>query len=271
MKESLTYLNLADLKSDTLTIERGYNLIIDDNESLDRYKWEAMAQLLTPSIIVLNASELTEKLDAKLAQKNKTPIAVGYPTKGGLEVRKRLTSYKDIPKFNILSDRSSPQGYPVVTLPPDLLGILEQRFCKKAEPVIALIDDVIGSGFTLQKIAETMTNSVIDANTETINDDFSYSKFPYQSTDYGLPIYSASAWLLYDRTNRQTSLGKRIESPITYALTYKGLAGKVAVNSISTLLRPGNKENRIREAYASKYSPSPSAFIGLLNEIGGLK
>jgi len=137
-------------------------------------------------------------------------------------------------------------------------------------PCIAVIDDVIGSGLTLQKIVETMTNSVIDANS-VASDDSNYSKFPFKSLDYGLPTYTASTWLLYDRTNRQSSLGKRIELPITSALTYRGLAGKVAVNSISTLLRSGDKEDRIREAYANKYSLNPLAFINLLSEIGGLK
>ena len=147
-----------------------------------------------------------------------------------------------------------PRGYPSVSLPDELTVKLEQRFDKSNEPNILIIDDVIGSGQTLQAIAETMTNIVSNANAEPISDSEYYSRFPKNYRSYGLPTYSAATWLVYEKTNRQTNLGNRIISPITSALEYKGENGKAAVNSISTLLRSGDKEDQVRLAYAEKYS-----------------
>ncbi len=269
MNEKLKYININDLKLDQLWIEKNNNLLIDDVELLDEYSWQAISETLKPSLLVLNATDLSTRLREKIGESNIQPEVVIYPGKGAGQVKRRLGLFQNIPDYDIKASRQGPQDYPEISLPKGLEQRLQKRLDKSETLNVLVVDDVIGSGKTLEAVTLNMSDVVTNANQEPITDFEYYSRFRDRYISYGLPTYFAATWLIYASTLKYESYGSRIKSSPIAALVYKGENGKAPVNSMSTLLSPGTKEDRVRAAYGAKYSCNPVNFTGILKEIGG--
>lgn len=265
MKEDIKYVPLENNGVTRLTVPKGCNVLIDDVEYFDTYAWRELNALLSPVIFVANATELTNSLSANLAQSGIDPDVIVFPAKGGLEVQKRLPPFSNALQFQVETWRNSSRDVPSVQLPEQFRALIIPAVIN----TICIIDDVIGSGGTVGKVAESINSAVIDANAKPLPENEWWRSRPeYPPASYRLPNICAAAWLYYQNAYDIAGRGRAV-TPVIRAVEYIGSGGKPAINSLSTLIRPGTKEDGIRLSYARKYSQEPEELIRFFNSLGG--
>lgn len=250
-------------------VPEGTNLVINDTPIEAELVSRAMNGLRTrlAEFVVLDRQELTNPLTSmieKNLQANNLPLGIIFPGQGAQRVKEVLPKglLQDIKNRGPLYDTPTKREY--VDNRPQLVNAnipesLVRRIDEGEIAMIWIIDDVVATGQTIQGIRTDIKEQLAEMQPE--DPDYNPNqRFSYPQTKIPNIPFVVFTWL-------RQRLAKTTDFDIFNSIVYSRRSGRVALNSLSTLLNENVESQPIRKAYAVKYFSYASEFFSLLERL----